>query len=191
MCSLRNASVVFTDVCCFVFCLRLFEACDHAITGVSGELGGDDVVFCETGWGIFDIYHEVAFDSAAWVWGLCFDQDLGDLVYETLAELVGEFHCQFLKLLGPVFNYSGVEMVGHFRGWGACSQREGEDVDFCEACVLGKFEGLMEIGVGFAWEAYDDIGGDGGSVEAGFGHVDSVFELIGGVLAAHLFEDSV
>ena len=86
----------------------------------------------------------------------------------------------------------GGEVVGLVAGGeGAGAGAVGGDVDLVEAEVGEEVVGVLELGVGFAGEADDDVGADADLRHAGADLGDAVAEVDDGVAAAHLREEGV
>jgi len=64
-------------------------------------------------------------------------------------------------------------------------------VDLAEADGAAEIEGVLEGGVGFAWEADETIGGEGQRGEGAPEFLDTLEEPVGGVAAVHEGEDAV
>lgn len=121
-----------------------------------------------------------------------FDDDVEGFTEELSAEGEGVFGGD-----GGGFGDSGVgfelgdEVVGPAGGGGVGTGGVWESVNMDEAGVADEGGGFAPVAVVFAWEAGDDVGGEGGTVEGGVEVVDKFSEIAGGVLAVHAAEDFI
>ena len=130
--------------------------------------------------------------EVALVGGGAFDENFDGLVEELLAEFERVLLCKGAKAgHAPVDDGAGDVLVGPAGGGGVGAGGVGKGVDVDEADAVDDVEGLFELGVGFAGEADDDVGGDGGAVEGLREAVDHAEEVVAGVLAVHAAEDRV
>ncbi len=138
---------------------------------------------------------EVAVAAAVlcgFVGGAALDQDGGGFVEEGLAEGEGVLVGEVVEEVDAVVDDWAVdEVLGPAGGGGVGARREWEGVDVDEFRVGDDLEGAVEFFVGFAGEADDDVGGEGGAVVGLVEAVDHFQEVVASVLAVHAAEEMV
>jgi hypothetical protein len=101
----------------------------------------------------------------------------------------GEFAFEFGKDRDASADFGGRDLIGHESGGSAIAAAEGEDVNLHEARLAAGIEGFLEFRFGFAGEADDDIGAEGGGGAKDIADLfETVEETLDAVATAHARE---
>src|SRR5216684_146318 len=95
------------------------------------------------------------------------------------------------QLAGAALDDGWGDFVRKSGGFGAGAFGKGEDVEVSEGQALNEGERGGMFGFGFAWEAGDDVGADGGVGKALADELEAAGVVLGAVPAVHGGEDAV
>ena len=140
---------------------------------------------------ILHLHQEVPLRPAGGAAVRRFDQDPGGFSEEPGAEAALEIVVEVAEDAGSLFLDLRRDLGPHLRGGSALAGGKGEDVHLCEADLPGESDRLLEVGIGLAGETDDNIGRDGGAVQAALDQGDPGAEIIGGVGPRHAAKDVV
>ncbi len=121
--------------------------------------------------------------------GFC--EDLHAAAAEAVEELVAEGFAEGDQLGYAALGDGAGNLVVHVGGGCALPGAEAEDVDLGEADLFGCPAGGGEIGLGFAREPDDDVGGEGGLVEGRGDLVALPDEMVCPIAASHAVKDCI
>ena len=108
-----------------------------------------------------------------------------------LAEGGGFGFAEGAQFAGTALDDSWGDFVRKSGGFGAGAFGKGEDVEVSEGQALNEGERGGMFGFGFAWEAGDDVGADGGVGKALADELEAAGVVLGAVPAVHGGEDAV
>ena len=95
------------------------------------------------------------------------------------------------EFAGAAFDDLRRDLIGVRGGFGAGAGGIGEDVKIGEGTLFDEGESGGVIGIGFTWEAGDDVGADGGVGEAVVDQLDAAGVVLGAIPAVHGGENAV
>ena len=98
---------------------------------------------------------------------------------------------QGAEFAGAAFDCGRGDLIGCGGGFCAWPARIGEDMEVGEGEALDEGEGGGVVGFGFAWEAGDYVGADGGVGQAVVDEFDAPGVVLSAVPAVHGGEDAV
>ena len=121
-----------------------------------------------------------------------FDEYLESAVLELFVELFADLVLDLEEVIVSLFLDFVVDSVGEFFVGGcAGAWRVFEDEAVFVLCFSDEVDGGVEIFVGFAGEAYDEVAGNGNVRDDVSCTVEKIQIFGGGVVAVHGFEDTV